>query len=268
MVSPEVSAERRITFRILAPKAEAVRLSAGDIPGNGQGAPLAKGTNNVWEVTIGPIDAGAYRYNFNVDGVAVIDRGTLPSANPTTTSGAWSMFPVPASRTPWMFRTGRSRRSPIIQNHWASSAGMHVYTPPGYELGKGKYPVFYLLHGAGDCDEAWTSVGRAGFILDNLIAAGKAKPMVVAMPAGHTRAFGFGPRSGASTNGPSGRTRPTSSSRISWVTSCPAWRAATASTPTGSIAPLPACPWAAARRSISPSLTWRSLRIWGSSAPG
>ena len=65
---------------------------------------------------------------------------------------------------------------------------MHVYTPPGYEAGKDKYPVFYLLHGAGDCDDSWTSVGRANFILDNLIAAKKAKPMIVVMPAGHTNA--------------------------------------------------------------------------------
>jgi enterochelin esterase family protein len=62
---------------------------------------------------------------------------------------------------------------------------MHVYTPPGYESGGGKYPVFYLLHGAGDTDDAWTSVGRAGFILDNLIAAKQAVPMIVVMPAGH-----------------------------------------------------------------------------------
>src|SRR5207247_4935349 len=82
---------------------------------------------------------------------------------------------------------------------------MHVYTPPGYESGKGRFPVFYLLHGAGDCDEAWTSVGRAGCILDNLIAAGKSKPMVVAMPAGHTRPFSFGARASASTNSASGR---------------------------------------------------------------
>jgi enterochelin esterase-like enzyme len=59
-------------------------------------------------------------------------------------------------------------------------------------LGRGRFPVFYLLHGAGDCDDSWTSVGRAGFILDNLIAAGKAKPMVVAMPAGHAGPFRFG----------------------------------------------------------------------------
>jgi enterochelin esterase family protein len=63
---------------------------------------------------------------------------------------------------------------------------MHVYTPPGYENGSTKYPVFYLLHGAGDSDDSWTSVGRAGFILDNLIATKKAKPMIVVMPAGHT----------------------------------------------------------------------------------
>jgi enterochelin esterase family protein len=74
---------------------------------------------------------------------------------------------------------------------------MHVYTPPGYDLGKGKYPIFYLLHGAGDCDEAWTSVGRAGFILDNLIAAKKVKPMVVVMPAGHTTASMGGGRGAA-----------------------------------------------------------------------
>jgi len=69
---------------------------------------------------------------------------------------------------------------------------MHIYTPPGYESGQGKYPVFYLLHGAFDCDDSWTSVGRAGFIMDNLIAAKKAKPMIVVMPAGHTGPFTFG----------------------------------------------------------------------------
>jgi len=75
---------------------------------------------------------------------------------------------------------------------------MHVYTPPGYETGSQKYPIFYLLHGAGDSDESWTSVGRAGFIIDNLIADNKAKPMVIVMPAGHTGPFDFSPpRSGA-----------------------------------------------------------------------
>jgi enterochelin esterase-like enzyme len=70
---------------------------------------------------------------------------------------------------------------------------MHVYTPPGYEKGEDKYPIFYLLHGAFDCDASWTTVGRAGLIVDNLLATGKAKPMIVVMPAGHTGPFRFGP---------------------------------------------------------------------------
>ncbi len=85
---------------------------------------------------------------------------------------------------------------------------MHVYTPPGYERSSEKYPVFYLLHGAGDSDDSWTSVGRANFILDNLIAAKKAKPMIVVMPAGHTAA-------GRTRRARSPRTPPTSSSTTS-----------------------------------------------------
>src|SRR3954468_11962311 len=73
IISPEVSADRHVTFRIVAPKAERVRLSGGDIPGNGPGAELTKGTNDVWEVVVGPLPPGAYRYNFNVDGLSVID---------------------------------------------------------------------------------------------------------------------------------------------------------------------------------------------------
>src|SRR5947207_15241707 len=89
---------------------------------------------------------------------------------------------------------------------------MHVYTPPGYEAGRDKYPVCYLLHGAGDVDDSWSSVGRAGFILDNLIAAGKAKPMVVVMPAGHVNGAGAaigGPVPAAASQRPPGlRTGP------------------------------------------------------------
>src|SRR5262249_10374630 len=84
----------------------------------------------------------------------------------------------------------------VAQVHYRSGTlsrtrRMHVYTPPGYEAGTEKYPVLYLLHGAGDSDDSWTSVGRANFILDNLIAAKKARPMIVVMPAGHTGPFSF-----------------------------------------------------------------------------
>jgi enterochelin esterase family protein len=191
--SPQVSAERKIAFRIHAPKAEAVRLIGSDIPGTGQGVALKKGDNGVWEGSVGPVPAGAYRYHFNVDGVAVIDP-----RNPATSesnSNTWSLVVVPGSE---VSDTKDVPHGAVAEVTYYSQAlkrfrRMHVYTPPGYEKGEGKYPVFYLLHGAGDCDASWSTVGRAGFILDNLIAAGKAKPMIVVMPAGHTGPFRFGP---------------------------------------------------------------------------
>lgn len=192
--SPEVAPDRHISFRIYAPKAQLVRLSAGDIPGNGQSAfEMTKGTNGVWEVTIGPIDPGAYRYNFNVDDVSVIDP-----RNPVTSESnmnTWSLVSVPGAD---FMDTKEVTHGAVAQVTYYSKSlkkfrRMHVYTPPGYECGKETYPIFYLLHGASDCDNSWSTVGRAGFILDNLIAAGKAKPMVVVMPAGHTSAFRTGP---------------------------------------------------------------------------
>jgi len=192
VVSPEVAADRRVTFRILAPKAEAARLGGTDIPDNAQGTPLTKGSEGVWEGTLGPLAPGAYRYNFSVDGVAVIDP-----RNPATSESnenTWSLVHVPGAD---FMDTKDVPHGAVAEVTYYSKTlkrfrRMHVYTPPGYEKGGGKYPVFYLLHGAFDCDDSWTTVGRAGFILDNLIAAGKARPMVVVMPAGHTGPFAFG----------------------------------------------------------------------------
>lgn len=186
VISPEVKADGHVTFRIRAPKAEAVKLSASDIPGDQRSAALTRGENDVWEVTIGPIAPGAYRYNFNVDGVATIDPRN-PSISESN-NNVWSLFYVPGAE--FMDERDVPHGAVAAVNYYSSVLKkwrrMHVYTPPGYDMGSGKYPVFYLLHGAGDCDESWTSVGRAGFILDNLIAAKKAKPMVIVMPAGHT----------------------------------------------------------------------------------
>jgi enterochelin esterase-like enzyme len=200
VTSPEVQPDRHITFRILAPNAQNVRVTGGDIPALAgrvaEGAPapgkMTKGENGVWEVTLGPVDAGAYRYNFNVDGVTVIDPRN-PSISESNTN-VWSLAYVPGSD---LMDTKEVPHGAVASVTYYSTAlskfrRMHVYTPPGYETSTTKYPVFYLLHGAGDCDEAWTSVGRAGFILDNLIAAKKVKPMVVIMPAGHTSATGGG----------------------------------------------------------------------------
>jgi enterochelin esterase-like enzyme len=186
VVSPEVMPDRHLAFRIFAPQAQAIRLAAGDIPGVGQTTQLTKGENGVWEVTIGPIDPGAYRYNFNVDGVATIDPRN-PATSESNTN-VWSLVVVPGSDFMDTKTVPHGAVAAVTYNSTSLGAfrRMHVYTPPGYETSTAKYPVFYLLHGAGDSDDAWTSVGRAGIILDNLIASGKAKPMIVVMPAGHT----------------------------------------------------------------------------------
>ena len=186
VVSPEVQADRRITFRILAPQANEAKVAGGDIPGNSKGTPMTKGENGIWEATLGPVPAGAFRYNFNVDGLPVIDP-----RNPATSesnNNVWSLVVVPGSD----FQDTRNvPHGAVASVTYYSTAldkfrRMHIYTPPGYEIGKEKYPVFYLLHGASDSDASWSTVGRAGFILDNLIADKKAKPMIVVMPAGHT----------------------------------------------------------------------------------
>lgn len=194
VISPEISTDKRVIFRILAPNADAVQLSGSDIPGVGRGAEMTKDPNGVWEVTIGPLDAGAYRYNFNVDGVSVIDP-----RNPSTSESnmnTWSLVYVFGSD--FMDTRDVPHGAVASVTYFSKSLKrfrrMHIYTPPCYQLGRGKYPVFYLLHGASDCDDSWTSVGRAGFIMDNLIADKKAKPMIIVMPAGHTGTFTFGSR--------------------------------------------------------------------------
>jgi len=184
--SQEVLADRRITFRVYAPNAQAVRLSAGDVPNVAAVAQMTKNDAGIWETTVGPVEPGAYRYNFVVDGVTVIDPASPFTSESNTRT--WSMVTVPGAEN---LDTRNVPHGAVAAITYYSTAlkgyrRMHIYTPPGYEVNTTKYPVFYLLHGAGDSDDSWTSVGRAGFILDNLIADKKAKPMVVVMPAGHT----------------------------------------------------------------------------------
>jgi enterochelin esterase-like enzyme len=186
VTSPEVTPERHIMFRIFAPHAQKISVFSTDLFGLNLRHDMAKRDDGVWELDAGPIDPGAYRYNFDVDGVSVMDPR---SASVSESNGnAWSMVYVPGAD---FMETKEVLHGAVSSvTYYSKSLGkfrrMHVYTPPGYETSSQKYPIFYLLHGAGDCDDSWTSVGRAGFIIDNLIAAGKAKPMVIVMPAGHT----------------------------------------------------------------------------------
>lgn len=190
--SPEVQDDRSVTFRIQAPNADSVKLSSSDIPGSMFGTHMKKNDRGVWELTTETLVPGAYRYNFNVDGVPVIDpRNTsISEANEHT----WSLVVVPGNE---MMDTREVPHGAVSEvTYYSESLGkfrrMHVYTPPGYETSDKNYPVFYLLHGAFDSDDAWSTVGRSGFILDNLIAEEMAVPMIVVMPDGHTGPFSFG----------------------------------------------------------------------------
>ena len=129
VVSPEVMSDRRVTFRIYAPSADAVRLGAGDIPGLGQATQLTKAENGVWELTIGPLDPGAYRYNFNVDGVTTIDP-----RNPATSesnNNVWSLVRRPRLRLHGHEARAarRGRRGHVLfdgAEHVPPHAGLHA----------------------------------------------------------------------------------------------------------------------------------------------
>jgi enterochelin esterase family protein len=187
LVSPEVSADHHVTFRIYAPKATEISVSGDWIAqGRGTGGKLEKDEKGVWSITIGPLVPDFYSYSFNVDGVKTIDP-----KNAMIKQGIASidnMFEVPGEES--AFEQSRPVPHGEIRIAWYQSntldmmRSMHVYTPPGYDSGNAKYPVFYLLHGGGDDDSGWSTIGRAGFILDNLLAAKKAKPMIVVMPNG------------------------------------------------------------------------------------
>jgi enterochelin esterase-like enzyme len=186
LVSPEVSVDGRVTLRLYAPHAGSVSVRS-EMLAQGQTLDLARDGEGVWAGTTGAIAPGTYRYVFVVDGVSTVDpknvqacAGLRSVMSLLRVTGSGSTFedtlPVPhgavAAITYFSVTLGTHRR-------------MHVYTPPGYGRSSDTYPALYLLHGGGDADGSWSTVGRAGFILDNLIAEGRAKPMVMVMPAGH-----------------------------------------------------------------------------------
>jgi enterochelin esterase-like enzyme len=196
--SVEVLPDRRVRFRLWAPTATEVKLHAEGpestpaiTPQQMQtyqsGVAMVKGDQGIWEGVIGPIEPGIYRYTFTVDGVSTTDpRNPLTSQSLTHSS---SLYEVPGAAF-MEYQAGIPHGAMATVYYDSSATGnqrrMHIYTPPGYENGTTRLPVLYLLHGGGDSDDSWGSVGRAGAILDNLIAAGKAVPMIVVMPAGHT----------------------------------------------------------------------------------
>ena len=187
IVSPEIQNDS-VTFRLKADYATVVKLSGSWMPNPWGGTiDMQRGENNVWSVKI-PLPAPEiYTYNFVVDGVAVNDPQNILVQRDGTRF--LPMLLVPGERTE---NYGEATKHGTVSHPWYNSKilGMDrrltVYTPYGYENNpKKKYPVLYLLHGAGGDEEAWSSMGRAAQILDNLIEKGLAEPMIVVMPNGN-----------------------------------------------------------------------------------
>jgi enterochelin esterase family protein len=192
IVSPDVLPDKRVTFRLRAPKANEVILR-GEWMTEEKQRPLEKGENGAWSVTVGPIAPGIYTYSFQVDSVSIVDP-----LNPSVKGGVRgvSSYVEVLGESPAVYQV-RDVPHGTVSVSWYQSGVLNqtrrvvVYTPPGYERDqKRRYPVLYLLHGSGDTEMEWTSFGRANLVADNLIAEGKAKPMIIAMPFGHATIAG------------------------------------------------------------------------------
>jgi len=149
------------------------------------GLSLTKGDNGVWEATTGPLDPGAYRYTFTVDGATVTDPRNIEMERMQVMARSILYVPGAAFMDTRNVPHGAVAVVTYYSNVLNRFRRFHIYMPPGYEANQQKYPVLYLLHGANESDDSWSTVGRANFILDNLIADGKAVPMIVVMLNGH-----------------------------------------------------------------------------------
>lgn len=185
LVSPEVLPDRRVVFRIYAPHAERVTVTGDWLDAPGPLALIKDGTG-VWAATVGPLAADFYSYSYFVDEVRTADP-----RNPVIKQGivfVENMFSVPGEEAAFQANApvphGEIRQAWYQSSTLGAQRRLHVYTPPGYDGTTGKFPVLYLLHGGGDDDSGWSTIGRSGFILDNLIASKQAVPMVIVMPNG------------------------------------------------------------------------------------
>ncbi len=186
IVSPEISADNSVTFSVYSPGADSVFVT-GSWMGMGENGKMTKNDEGVWSLTVGPLSPSLYHYNFVVDGVRVIDPANPKAMRDGTRYASTLIVPGEGSG---LFEVNDVPHGTLAKVWYDSpSLGlnrrMYVYTPPGYEDNTEDYPVLYLLHGGGGDEDAWTSLGRANYILDNLIARGEAKPMIVVMPNGN-----------------------------------------------------------------------------------
>ena len=199
ITSPEIHANNTVTFRLQAPLAAKVEITGDflptqkmetpfgefDVPGRTE---LTKNGQGVWEFTTPEALAPElYSYSFIIDGVTVTDPSNVYMIRDV--ASVTNVFIIGGGRAD-LYKVNNVPHGTVARR-WYDSPGLDktrritIYTPPGYETSVEKYPVFYLLHGAGGDEEAWMALGRASQILDNLIAQGKAKPMIVVMTNGN-----------------------------------------------------------------------------------
>lgn len=186
VVSPQINPDNTVTFRYYNPKAISVKLQGEFLPGS---VDMVEGSDGVWSYTTRPLEGELYLYNFVVNGERRNDPSNMYMSRDIAT---WTNFFTISTRKDdqgWYYETHDIPHGTLTKR-WYNSPTLGaerritIYTPAGYEEGRGKYPVLYLLHGSGGDEDAWVELGRTVQILDNLIAEGKAKPMIVAMPNG------------------------------------------------------------------------------------
>jgi enterochelin esterase family protein len=185
--SPEVHDDHTVTFRLKAPEAKEVKITDGTIlTALGRGREplsLVKGEDRIWSITVGPFKPDMYAYHFNVDGMQICDPGNTYAA--FTAMPPYSQLIVhgdgPAYYDAKNVPHGNVTRHIYHSDVTNGEREMYVYTPPGYDASK-KYPVLYLVGGSGELPSNWIYDGRANLIMDNLLAEGKAIPMIIAIP--------------------------------------------------------------------------------------
>ncbi|MDR7130641.1 enterochelin esterase family protein [Algoriphagus sp. 4150] len=198
ITSPEIHDDGSVTFRIFAPGAAVIQVTGDFLPtlemdtpmgkmdGPGK-AELTKDDKGVWSYTTAQLSPELYNYSFIVD-----DLKTTDPNNPfliRDVASVTNVFIIGEGQA-GLYRV-KDVPHGTVARRWYDSPGLDmnrrltIYTPPGYEQSKDKYPVLYLLHGAGGDEEAWIALGRTAQVMDNLIAEGKAKPMIVVMPNGN-----------------------------------------------------------------------------------
>jgi len=193
IVSPEISSDNKVTFRVYAKDASKISLSGEWQAGFGASENLVRNDTGLFTLTVGPLKPELYGYTLTVDGVRGIDQSNIQVRRDGV--NYQSFFIIPGAESDLYFHKHNVQHGNVSKVWYKSSVlgfdrRMYVYTPAGYDAGTGKYPVFYLLHGAGGDEDAWTTMGRAAQIMDNLIASGKAKPMIVVMTNGNANQAG------------------------------------------------------------------------------